>query len=65
MNSHIDTESAFDRWVKEHIKPGYKFGLRVPSTVKEALEINEMNKNTLWDDTIMKEKTNVRVPFDI
>mgnify|MGYP006209932497 CR=1 FL=1 len=80
VNNRIDTEPAFNWWVKKHlkqhkqmikmsqrrhIKPGYKFGLCVPSTVKEALEIDEMNKNTLWDDTIMKEKTNVRVPFDI
>ena len=78
--NRIDEEPAFDWWVRDilkkkkrlikltkskHIRRGYKFGIRMPTSVKEALEIDRQNKNTLWYDAIMKEMKNVRVAFDI
>ena len=78
--NRIDIESAFDWWVhdvikrrdrlikmaKSHrLKTGYKFGLRVPDTVEEAMEIDRINGNTLWQDAIAKEMQNVYVAFDI
>ena len=33
----------------------YQFGERVPRTLKEAYEIDEINKNTKWADAIQKE----------
>ena len=30
-------------WIRTH-----KYGIRIPKSVKEALEIDEQNKNTLW-----------------
>ena len=33
----------------------YKFGVRIPRTVKEAIEIDNENGNTLWQDAIAME----------
>ena len=45
-------------WVRTH-----KYGIRVPKTVKEALEIDAENGNTLWWESIMLEMKNVRPAF--
>ena len=47
-------------WVKNH-----KYGLRVPKTVKEAVEIDKENGDTLWWDVVMKEMKNVRPAFEV
>jgi len=80
IDNRIDSEPAFDWWVRDVIKrrerlikmsqsyrirTGYKFGLRVPNTVKEALEIDKERGDTLWQDAITKEMTNVRIAFEI
>lgn len=48
----------------KHVRKGYKFGIRIPSSVEEALDIDRENKNTYWYDAIMKEMENVRVAFE-
>ena len=78
VENKIDIEPSFDWWVREHLKRqkciikmsqkqavrgGSKFGMQLPNTVYEALELSRENKNTLWYDTIMKEMTNVHVAF--
>jgi hypothetical protein len=80
IENRIDLEPAFDWWVHDVIKrkqrlikmsqsyrlrTGYKFGLRVPNTVEEALEIDKERGDTLWQDAINKEMKNVRIAFDI
>ena len=50
---------------KRAIQTGYKFGLRLPFTVMEALEIDQESNNNLWHDAIMKEMSNVRVAFEL
>ncbi len=47
------------------LKTGYKFGIRVPDTVEEAIEIDTINGNTLWQDAIAKEMQNVYGAFDV
>ena len=47
-------------WVKTH-----KYRLRVPKTVKEAVDIDKENGNTLWQDAIMKEIKIVRPEFEV
>ena len=47
-------------WTKTH-----KFGIRIPRTVKEAIEIDTLNKNTLWWAAICQEMKNVRIAFEI
>ena len=44
---------------------GYKFGLRLPKTVPEALEIDRLEGHNLWRTAIEKEMANVQVAFDI
>ena len=76
----IDTEPAFDWWSKHllhkqqrliklsqkrSIQTEFKFGLPLPLTVAEALEIDSRNNNNLWHEAIMKEMTNVRIAFDL
>jgi Reverse transcriptase (RNA-dependent DNA polymerase) len=49
----------------KHVRKGYKFGIRIPTSVEEALELDKENNNTLWYDAIMKEMKNVRIAFEI
>ena len=46
-------------WTRTH-----KYGIRIPKSVKEAIEIDKENGNTLWMDTIRLEMKNVRVAFE-
>ena len=46
-------------------KKTHKFGIEVPSTVTEALELDRQNENNFWRDAIAKEMKNVRVAFQI
>ena len=46
-------------------KTTHKYGIEVPSTIKQAEEIDEANGNHFWRDAIMKEMTNVGVAFEI
>ena len=46
-------------------RTGYKFGIRVPMTVDEAMEIDGENGDTQWFDAIQKEMENVFVAFNI
>ncbi len=48
-----------------YLKRTHKFGVKVPKTAKEALEIDRKNGNTLWSDAIAKEMKDVQVVFRI
>jgi hypothetical protein len=47
------------------LKRTHKFGIELPKTVKEALELNKKNGNTFWADAIGKEMKDVRIAFKI
>ena len=47
-------------WVKTQ-----KYGIRVPTYVKEAIDIDKDNGDTLWWDAIMKEMKNVQPAFEV
>ena len=47
----------------KHWERTHKYGVRVPRNVKEALEIDTKNVNTLWADAIGLEMKNNRVAF--
>ena len=74
----IDIEPAFKWWVshtlrrRERIikaivarvaKRTHKYGVRVPRSVKEALQIDEENGDSFWKDAIKLEMKNVDVAF--
>jgi hypothetical protein len=41
----------------------HKFGIELPKTVKEALELDKKKGNTFWADAIAKEMKGVCVAF--
>jgi hypothetical protein len=74
----ISEEPAFAWWIKDvlrrrdriiskvksrHWKRTHKFGIRVPKTVKEALEIDAETGTNLWKLAIEKEMKNVMPAF--
>ena len=75
----IDDEPAFAWWVPyvlkkqkrilQKVKTKYwsrthKYGIRIPKNIKEAIEIDKENGNTLWMDAIKLEMRNVRIAFE-
>jgi hypothetical protein len=50
---------------KRYHKRTHKFGIELPKTVKEALEIDARTGTTYWRDALELEMKNVRVAFDI
>jgi hypothetical protein len=57
--------SAVAKRFARFLKRTHKFGIEIPRTVKEALELNRHNGNTLWANAIAKEMTKVQKAFDI
>jgi hypothetical protein len=53
----VKTKSKY--WSRTH-----KYGVRVPKNIKEAMEIDKENGNSLWMDAIRLEMNNVRVAFE-
>ena len=47
-------------WIRTH-----KYGIKIPKTVKEAIQLDKENGNTLWWDALMKEMKNVRPAFEV
>jgi hypothetical protein len=48
-----------------YLKRTHKFGIEVPKTVKEALDLDRKNGNTLWADAIAKHVKEVCIAFNI
>ena len=46
-------------------KTTHKYGIRVPSTIEEAIVIDEKNGNTLWQDSIDLDMNTILPAFDI
>ena len=46
-------------------KNNTKFGIVVPTTVKQALQLDRENGNNYWADAIAKEYKNVKVAFQL
>jgi len=80
VENNVIDEPAFARWVPYTLKKKsriinkvktkywektHKYGLELPKTVKQALEIDRKNGNSLWRDAINKEMKNVRPAFEV
>jgi hypothetical protein len=78
VTKNLHDEPAFAWWVphvlkkrnriiaavtKRYHKRTHKFGIQVPKTWDEAVELDEGNGNTLWQDAIRKEMNNVYIAF--
>jgi hypothetical protein len=46
-------------------KTSHKYGIKLPRSVKEAVEIDRKNGNLFWADALTKEMGNVCVAFEI
>ena len=44
---------------KKYWRTTHKYGVRVPKSVQEALQLDEINGNTLWRDAINKEMSKI------
>ena len=81
VSFHIEKIPAFCWWVPKVLKKRdrilaamkstkyhkrtHKFGIELPKTVAEAIELDRKNNNTLWKDAIAKEMSKVRIAFKV
>jgi len=80
VTAKIDDEPAFAWWINYTLKKreriikklktkywdrSHKFGIRIPKSVEEALEIDKQNGDTYWKDAIEKEMKNVKIAFEL
>jgi len=78
--NNIHKEPAFCWWIpytlrkRDRIVAGvnarvkrvtHKYGVELPRSIREALQLDTRNGNTLWRDAINKEMSNLKVAFDI
>ena len=56
----IISKTASKYWQKTH-----KYGIRIPKSVKEALQLDKENGDTRWWDSIQQEMLNVRPAFEL
>jgi hypothetical protein len=76
MNNNLHADPDFAWWVTHVLKKRnriiagvtkrchkrtHKFGIHVPNTWDEAVKLDEVNDNTLWQDAISKEMNNFRI----
>jgi hypothetical protein len=47
-----------------YVKRMHKFGIELPKTVEQALEIDRATGMTYWHDAVQKEMQNISVAFD-
>ena len=50
---------------RPHRKGKLKYGIIVPTTVEEALQLDKKNNNTLWADAIEKEMKYSPIAFEL
>ena len=78
--NNIHNEPSFKWWVpytlkkknriiartkSRYWKRRNKFGIELPKSIEEALELDRKNGNTYWHDAIKKEMDNVKIAFNI
>ena len=51
--------------IPRYLKQNHKFGIEIPTSVKDALEIDKKNGNTNWAEAIATEMKNVRATFKL
>ena len=76
----IDDESAFAWWVPHTLrkrnaiisamktrlrKTTHKYGIEIPTSVDQVMEVERKNGNTMWRDALALEMFNVGVAFEI
>jgi hypothetical protein len=49
--------------IPRYLKQTHKFGIKIPTLVKDAFDLDKKNGNTYWADVIATEMKNVRAAF--
>ena len=57
--------SLVQKRIPRYLKRNFKFGIEIPASVKDALEIDKKNGNTYWANAIATEMKNARDAFKI
>ena len=57
--------SLVKKRIPRYLKQNHKFGIEVPTSVKDALEIDKKNGNTYWANAIATKMKNVRATIKI
>jgi hypothetical protein len=57
--------SLVKKRIARYLKRNHKFGIEIPTSVKDALEIDKKNGNTYWADAIATKMKNVCAAFKI
>ena len=57
--------SLVQKRIPRYLKRDHKFGIKIPTSMKDALEIDKKNVNTYWANAIATEMKNVRAAFKI
>ena len=57
--------SLVKKRIPRYLKQNHKFGIEVPTSVKDALEIDKKNDNTYWANAIATKMKNVRAAIKI
>ena len=60
LKKRIRIISLVRKRIPRYLKRKHKFGIELPTSVKDALEIDKNNGNTYWADAIATEMKNVR-----
>ena len=61
-----EKKRLISRLVSRRVRKGrMKFGIMVPGSVEEAIELDRINNNTFWQDAIKKEMKNSRCAFEL
>ncbi len=65
LKKHDRIISLVRKQTTRYLKRTHRFGIDVLKTVKEALDLDRKNGNTLWADAIAKEMKDVCIAFNI
>ena len=57
-------ERIISRMKSKYWKRTHKFGIKIPKSIKQALQFDSENGNTLWWDAISMEMKNVMIAFE-
>ena len=52
-----------NKWSTRYLKKAHKFGVRLPKSVDKAYNIDAQNFSVLWNNSIAKQMTVVKISF--
>ena len=59
-----EAEKDIEKVKSKYWQRTHKYGIRIPRTIEEAIQIDRENGNTLWQDAIKKEMKNIMIAFE-